>query len=105
MFDLFAHHLTAQAARHELTPETVEEYRRILNRCWRPALGPLPFLSITYSMLVKIADGGSWSAKTYNNALRCVKGAFAFDGRDHAGYHNPAAALEYAKNNKKKGLL
>lgn len=103
VFDLFAHHLTAQAARHDLTPETVEEYRRILNRCWRPALGPLPFLSITYSMLVKIADGGSWSAKTYNNALRCVKGAFAFGGRDHAGYHNPAAALEYAKNKKKKG--
>jgi len=103
VFDLFAHHLAAQAARHELTPETVEEYRRILNRCWRPALGPLPFLSITYSMLVKIADGGSWSAKTYNNALRCVKGAFAFGARDHAGYHNPAAALEYAKNKNKKG--
>ena len=102
VFDLFAYHLAAQVAREELTRETMEEYRRILNRCWRPALGPLPFLSITYSMLVKIADGASWSTKTYNNALRCVKGAFAFGGRDHAGYHNPAALLQFAKNKRRR---
>ncbi len=61
--------------RGDLAAVTVTSHRRILDRVWRADLGPLPFLGIPYSMLVRIADTYPCSKKTYNNAISALRRA------------------------------
>jgi hypothetical protein len=41
------------------------------------------FSHIRYSRLIAIADGHSWSKKTYNNAISVLKRAFDFGNGTH----------------------
>jgi Arm domain-containing DNA-binding protein len=56
VFDAFLRHEAARVARGDLAPITLASHRQILDHVWRPHVGPLPFLGIRHSMLVKIAD-------------------------------------------------
>jgi hypothetical protein len=58
---------------------TVRSYRKVLDGVWRPHLGDMVFSHIRHSRLIAIADGHSWSKKTYNNAISVLKRAFGND--------------------------
>ena len=94
VFDAFLGHCQARVARNDMSTTTLESYRKILNRSWRPFVGALPFLSLPFSTLVKVADSHRmWGKKTYNNSISVLRRAFAFGYRDHPHALNPAAAL------------
>jgi hypothetical protein len=56
VFDAFLAHEEARVRRGDLAPITLAAHRQILEQVWRPAIGTLLFLSVRYSMLVKVAD-------------------------------------------------
>jgi integrase len=61
-------------------------------------LGPLPFLKVQYSMLLRIAISyKEWNKKTYNNKISALRRAFEFGYRDHPEHFNPATALKGAR--------
>jgi hypothetical protein len=62
---------------------TVRSYRKILDGIWRPHLGSLVFSQVRYSRLIAVADGHSWSKKTYNNTISVLKRAFELIGVKH----------------------
>ena len=94
VFDAFLDHCQARAARNDMSTTTLESYRKILNGSWRPFFGALPFLSVPFSTLIKVADSHKkWGKKTYNNSISVLRRAFAFGYRDHPHALNPAAAL------------
>lgn len=69
-----------------------------MDSVWRPPLGPLPFLQVRYSSLLKIAlRYKTWSKKTYNNKISVLRRAFEFGYRDHPDHPNPAWALKGAR--------
>src|ERR1700730_778871 len=53
VFDAFLDHEEARLARGDLAAITVASHRKILDRVWRPYIGPLPFLGIQHSRLVQ----------------------------------------------------
>src|SRR6185437_6453689 len=73
VFDAFLRHEEARLARGDLAAVTVISHRRILDRLWRPNLGALPLIGVTYSMLVQIADAYPVNKKTYNNAISTLR--------------------------------
>jgi integrase len=101
VFDAFLAHEEARVRRNDLAPITLAAHRQILDQVWRPAIGALPFLSVRYSTLVKIADARRWTKKTYNNVISALRRAFAFGFEDHPEEHNPAKALRSARIGKK----
>ena len=67
VFDEFLTNCESRLAKNDLSFATLANYRKALDSVWRPELGTLPFLSIRYSMLSKIASAHTnWSKKTYN---------------------------------------
>jgi len=101
VFDAFLGHEEARLARGDLAAITVTSHRRILDRVWRTHLGPLPFLGIPYSMLVRIADAYPCNKKTYNNAISVLRRAFKFGYRDHPERHDPTAGLKSARTGRR----
>jgi integrase len=101
VLDAFLRHQAARVARGDLAPVTLSSHRKILDHVWRPHLGGLPLLGVTYSMLVKIADSYPWGKKTYNNAISALRRAFSFGYLDHPERRDPAAALKCARIGKK----
>jgi integrase len=101
IFDDFLHHEERRVARGDLASVTLASHRQILDRIWRPHLGPLPFLGIQHSMLIKIADAHNWSKKTYNNAISALRRAFAFGYLDYPERRDPAASLKCSRIGKK----
>lgn len=101
VFDEFLQHEVARVARQDLAPVTLASHRQILDSVWRPHLGSLPFLAVTYSTLIKIADGHHWSKKTYNNVISALRRAFAFGYLDYPDRRDPAASLKCARIGKK----
>jgi integrase len=97
VFDAFLRHEAARVVRGDLAPITLASHRQILDHVWRPHVGPLPFLGIRHSMLVKIADAHPWNKKTYNNAISALRRAFDFGYRDHPEQRDPAAMLRSAR--------
>ena len=94
VFDAFLRHCEARVARNDMSATTLRCYRKILNTSWRPFIGALPFLSVPFSTLVKVADGHKrWGKKTYNNSISVLRRAFAYGYRDHPHALNPATAL------------
>jgi integrase len=93
VFNEFLAHCEARFARQDLAAATLTSYRRVLKGVWRPALGNALFQRVRYSQLVAIADGKSWSKKTYNNAISILRRAFDFGYRDRPELHNPARNL------------
>jgi len=76
-------------------------HRQILDHVWRPALGHLPFLTVPYSMMIKIADSHHWNKKTSNNCISAPRRAFAFGYLDYPDQRDPAASLRCAHIGKK----
>jgi len=97
VFDAFLRHQAARVERGDLAPVTLYSHRKILDHIWQPHSGNLPFLGVTYSMLVKIADSYPWGKKTYNNAISALRRAFSFGYLDHPERRDPAAALKCAR--------
>jgi integrase len=94
VFDAFLCHCEARVARNDLSATTLTAYRKILNTSWRPFIGALPFLSIAFSTLIKVADSHQrWGKKTYNNSISVLRRAFAFGYRSHPHALNPAVGL------------
>jgi len=101
VFDAFLDHESARVARGDLAPITLASHRQILDQVWRPHIGPLPFLGVRHSQLLKIADARRWNKKTYNNAISALRRAFAFGYCDHPEQRDPAASLQSARISKK----
>jgi integrase len=102
VFDEFREHCESRYARDDLAFATLSSYRRVLNGVWRPALGKQLFHRMSYSKLVAIADGKTWSKKTYNNnAISIMRRTFDFGYRDRPHEHNPARQLRSARLRKK----
>ena len=101
VFDAFLAHCESRMAKNDMAPITHASYRRVLNTFWRPRIGAARFLSVRYSMLVKIADAAPWSKKTYNNAISVLRRAFKFGYRDHPERHDAAVGLKSARIRKK----
>ena len=98
VFDGFFANCQSRLAKNDLSFATLANYRKALDSVWRPELGTLPFLSIRYSMLSKIASAHTnWSKKTYNNKLSVLRRAFEFGYRDHPSHPNPAWSLKSAR--------
>ncbi|MGH8611320.1 MAG: tyrosine-type recombinase/integrase, partial [Gammaproteobacteria bacterium] len=85
----------------DMATVTLASYRRVLNGTWRPQIGSARFLSVQYSLLVKIADEANWSKKSYNNAISVLRRAFRFGYRDHPGKLDPTQGLKSARIRKK----
>src|SRR4051812_9015763 len=73
VFDAHLVHCEARLRRNDIEAATVRSYRKILDGVWRPHLGDMIFSHIRYSRLIDIADGHSWSKRTYNNAISVLK--------------------------------
>jgi integrase len=101
VFDAFLRHEEARLAGDDLAAVTVTSHRRILDRRWRPRLGALPLIGVTYSMLVQIADAHPGNKKTYNNTISTLRRAFEFGFLDYPDKHNPATALKCARRGKR----
>jgi integrase len=97
VFDAYLAHCDARLRRNDMAAATVRSYRKILDGIWRPHLGSLVFSQVKYSRLIAVADGHSWSKKTYNNTISVLKRAFEFGYRDRPVHENPALNLRCAR--------
>src|SRR5882757_3537118 len=97
VFDAYLAHCEARLRRNDMAAATVRSYRKILDGVWRPHLGDLVFSQVRFSSLIAIADGHSWSKKTYNNTISVLKRAFEFGYRDRPVHENPALNLQCAR--------
>lgn len=85
----------------EVTPNTKQEYRKILNKYWMPLLATRPISSVKYSELRQLVAGICWSsAKTLNNALIPLRGVFSVAYEDEVIDRNPADRLKNRKHQK-----
>jgi integrase len=97
VFDQYLAHCESRLAKNDLSFATVTGYRKALDSVWRSQLGPLPFLKVQYSMLLRIAISyKGWNKKTYNNKISALRRAFEFGYRDHPEHFDPATALKGA---------
>jgi hypothetical protein len=95
VFDEFLAHCEARMRRADLAAATVNGYRKVLDTAWRPQLGGLPFLTVPFSTLIKIADTHkSWGKKTYNNSVSALRRAFVFGYQNHPQLCNPVLGLK-----------
>jgi integrase len=97
VFDAYLEHCEARLRRNDMAAATVRSYRKVLDCIWRPHLDAAVFSQIRYSRLMSIADGHSWSKKTYNNTISVLKRAFEFGYRDRPIHENPALNLRCAR--------
>jgi integrase len=97
VFDAYLEHCEARMCRNDMAAATVSSYRKVLDCVWRPHLGNLVFSQVRYSRPIAIADGHTWSKKTYNNTISVLKRAFEFGYRDRPVHENPALNLRCAR--------
>jgi integrase len=95
VFDKFLAHCEHRVSMDDLAPSTLEGYREILDRVFRPEIGDECFDHIVYTRLAEIVALHTTGAKkkTYNNITSAVRTAFKFGYLDRAGQFNPALAL------------
>jgi len=85
----------------EVSPNTRNEYRKVLNRYWMPMFAPRPINSFTFSELRAAVNGIEWSsAKTRNNALIPLRGVFELAVEDELIDRDPSARLKNLKHQK-----
>ena len=77
-------------------PATREDYRKLLNLVWLPALRNRVIAEIRYSELEDLIGDRPVSAKTLNNYLIPLRGVFNYALKDRAIDTNPAAGIENA---------
>jgi integrase len=98
VFDAFLKHCEVRVAGSDMAYSTLNSYRKILARNWRPRLDAREFKSVTYGELVEIAGEQGWrTKKTYNNGISPLRCAFEFGYKDHRDIPNPAEGLDSFK--------
>jgi len=98
---LFSEAAQAYLDHVQVSPATREEYRKVLQARWMPALKERDIRAINLAELRAIIKAESWpSPKTHNNALTPLRGVFemAYDN-DHIEM-NPAIKLKNLKTQK-----
>jgi len=95
VFDKFVAHCEHRVSMDDMALSTLNGYREILDRIFRPEIGREKFASIVYSRLVEIvaANTRGVKKKTYNNITSAVRTAFKFGYKDRPGQFNPSLAL------------
>jgi len=63
VFDAFLRHCEVRVAGSDMAYSTLNSYRKILARNWRPPLDAREFKSVTYGELVEIAGEQGWRTK------------------------------------------
>ena len=102
VFDAFLKHCEMRVAQKDMAFATLDGYRKILNRTWRPTLGERPFKQVVYSDMIAVAAAQKWQTKkTYNNGISPLRCAFEFGYKDHPELHNPADGLDSLRITKK----
>jgi site-specific recombinase XerD len=78
-----------------MAASTLGDYKEVLDRVVRPAIGSDLFAGVIYSRLVAIvaANTKNVKKKTYNNIVSVVRTYFKFGYKDYPGKFNPALAL------------
>lgn len=85
----------------EVSTNTKNEYRKVLNRYWMPPLAGRDITSIRYSELRSLVNGIDWtSPKTRNNALIPLRGVFALAYLDELIDSDPSDRLQNLKHQK-----
>jgi integrase len=95
VFDKFLAYSEHRVSMDDMALSTLNGYREILDRIFRPEIGRDAFDSIVYSRLAELVAANTKKAKkkTYNNITSAVRTAFKFGYRDRPGQFNPALAL------------
>src|SRR5882757_5027363 len=95
VFDKFLAFCEHRVSMDDMALSTLIGYREILDRVFRPELGPDTFNSVVYTRLAEIVlvNTKKVKKKTYNNITSAVRTAFKFGYKDRPGQFNPALAL------------
>ena len=102
VFDEFLSHCDMRVRTGDMAFSSLNSYRKILKRCWRPKLDKREFLSVVYSELLAIAAEQGWKTKkTYNNGVSPLRCAFEFGYKDNPEKPNPEAGLDCLRITKK----
>ena len=106
VFDKFLAHCEHRVSMDDMALSTLNGYRDILDRVFRPEIGPEKFEGVVYSRLAEIVADGirGVKKKTYNNITSAVRTAFKFGYNDRPGQFNPALALASFRINSKDRL-
>jgi len=85
----------------EVSHNTRDEYRKALNRYWMPVFATRAIASIRISEIRQAVNDVEWkTAKTRNNALISLRGAFALAHEDEIIDRNPVARMKNQKHQK-----
>lgn len=85
----------------DVSQNTRDEYRKVLNKYWMPPFALRPVASIRPSEVRKAVNDVAWSsAKTRNNALIPLRGTFALAMEDDLIDRDPAAKIKNQKHQK-----
>jgi len=95
VFDKFLAHCDHRVSMDDMALSTLNGYREILDRVFRPEIGPDKFEGVAYSRLAGIVADNTRGVKkkTYNNITSAVRTAFKFGYKDRPGKFNPTLAL------------
>ena len=95
VFDRFIAHCELRVNKDDMAFSTLEGYREILDRVFRPEIGEESFKEVIYSRLAEVVANNTKDTKkkTYNNITSAVRTAFKFGYKDLPGKSNPAVAL------------
>lgn len=103
VFDKFVAHCEHRVSMDDMALSTLNGYREILDRIFRPEIGRERFETVVYSRLAEIVTEHTKGVKkkTYNNITSAVRTAFKFGYNDRPGQFNPALALSSFRINSK----
>lgn len=103
VFNKFLAYCEVRVSKDDMAPSTLDGYRDILDRIFRPIIGPETFDDIVYSRLSAIVTDNTKHVKkkTYNNIVSAVRSAFKFGYKDRPGKFNPTLALPSFRITKK----
>lgn len=95
IFDKFLAHCEHRVSMDDMALSTLNGYRDILDRVFRPDIGPEVFDSIVYTRLAEMValNTKDVKKKTYNNVTSAIRPAFKFGYKDRPGQFNPTLAL------------
>ena len=92
VFDRFIAHCELRVSKEDMALSTLNGYREILDRVFRPEIGEDSFEGVLYSRLAEVVADNTQDCKkkTYNNITSAVRTAFTFGYEDRPGKTNPA---------------
>lgn len=93
--DRFIAYCELRVSKDDMAASTLGDYKEVLDRVVRPAIGSDLFKGVIYSRLAAIVAANTKyvKKKTYNNIVSVVRTYFKFGYKDHPGKFNPALAL------------